>query len=46
MEFLKDLSSSQFAMIYIIFGGLIGMFLLALWQDIRRNDDDDEIGFN
>ena len=46
MDFLKELSTSQFAMIYIIIGGLIGMFLISLWQDLRRNNDEDGIGFN
>jgi len=45
MEWLKELSNSQFAFIYLIIGGLIGMFILSLWQDLKRNDDD-EIGFN
>jgi hypothetical protein len=46
MEWLKELSTSQFSLIYLIIGGIVGMFLFALWQDIRRDDDQDGIGFN
>ena len=45
MDFLKELFNSHYALFYIIIGGIIGMFLISLWQDLRRNDDD-EIGFN
>ena len=49
MEFLNiviDFLDSRYSLILYLIAAIIGMFLYALWYDIKHGKDDDQIGFN